>query len=229
MVGFTVDDFDEDAENAFVESVVSTSNGTINANDVTITNVTDVNITVSNGTIIVRRLGSAKNIVAIDVKYVVNVIIEKIGLTKDTAFDIMFETLSHAISSTEMQTNFNTILQEVKTSKGENFTAVSFQDLELKEDDVILTVLETVRPTAAPTLGVKIHGANDDGNEVTMIWMSIVVVVVFGIFVAAFLSYKHKAMTSSRVTIYDAKSTRGQSIKNSANLQSQRIHPHSNV
>lgn len=199
MTGMTSDTFDEDAEDAFVESVVDTSNGTIAAGDVVITNVTDVNVTAA----VTRRLAAAAH--AVKISYTVTVIIEELGLAQDTAFAALLQVLSRAVDSTQMQARFNELLGAVKQAQGLNFTAVSFQDLVVDEAAAVFTVLETLRPSSAPTQAPQ--ESETSGQSVMVIWLSVVVVVVLALGLGAFIHTKHKAKKGLRVGMYGTAST----------------------
>lgn len=193
----TAEEFDDDAEEAFVGSVAASSNGTLSEADVIVTNVTDVNTTGSTS----RRMLLAAPLSAVKVSYIVSVIIEELGIEVESAFAVLQEIMSTGVESSAMEASFNSILEQVKVDKGENFTAVFFQDLVINEEDSVLTVLETARPTSAPT-GSQ-DGGGDAGSEDTMILLlSVAVVLLFIAMVGVFIYMNHRAKRAAAVSDY---------------------------
>jgi hypothetical protein len=161
-------DFDDDAKNSFAGGVAAASNGTIAAEDVNVTNVTSI----VNSTTSTRRALSLTS--GIKVSYTISVIIESLGLDIETAMPRLREVLSWGVGSSQMQRSFNALMLEARSSRGLNFTDVSFADLVVHDEDAILTVLETARPSAAPTSIAK----DESWDVVMMVALPVAGVVV---------------------------------------------------
>jgi len=182
------EDFDEDAEDAFTGSVAASSNGTIAPDEVQITNVTSVG-NVTNST--ARRHLSVST--GLKVSYNIAVIIERLGLVAETAMPRLEEVLTWAVGSTKLQASFNTLMLEAREAKGLNFSSgVTFGELVVQDEAAVFTVLETARPSSAPSVEGG-SGEEQSSPDFVMFVVPIVVAVVIVLGAAAYCMRMHTA------------------------------------
>jgi hypothetical protein len=188
MNGMSADQFDTDAEDSFEASVADSSNGTIASKDVAITNVTDVNVTVVVSSR--RKLLASSAGMSIKVAFVVTVVIEDLGLVPTNAFATLHSVLVKAVDSSSLMGRFNSNMGAAKHAKGQNFTAVVLGGFVMSEEDSVMTVVSTTRPSAPPTpqptgSNGDDKGTGDDDGAVTMVIVAALAVFVVGVCLVA--------------------------------------------
>lgn len=161
LTGITAEEFDVDYQDAFVTGVASASNGTISKKQVNITGYDDIATRKRS-----RRLASG-----VLVRFSIQVIIEKLKLQRDNAFQVVSDTVKKSVESPKMKAAMN---EELTKTKGSGFTPVDVSSFEASADDSDFVTTRSAAPTAAPT-----KKATDDDSEGMPSW-SVSLLIVGG-------------------------------------------------
>jgi hypothetical protein len=139
MSGASAADFDADYRDAFCSGVAAGSNGTFSKKNVHITDVTDTTAVTDR-----RKLASDGVVVTFNL----NLIIEKMKLTKENAFSTLSSKLKQSMTSSAMTSTMNS---ELASKKGGGAAPVGVSGFEASESDSSFTSLSSAVPSSAPT------------------------------------------------------------------------------